>query len=72
MSIKESVKEINGNSFVKKSYTVEEIVSLLGITRQSVYKLIDKGCFSALKLEKGYRVRKDSFDRWLDEKESEE
>lgn len=38
----------------------------LGITRQTVYKLIKQGCFQAVMLETGYRIIKTSFDKWLD------
>ncbi len=53
----------------KKSYTVQEVIQILGTTRQSIYKLIDEGCFRAVKVENGYRIYKDSFDEWLDGKE---
>ena len=39
---------------------------MLGIARQTVYKLINQGCFKAVKVEKGYRIVKASFDKWLD------
>ena len=39
---------------------------MLGIARQTVYKLINQGCFKAVKVEKGYRIVKSSFDKWLD------
>lgn len=47
-------------------YSVEEVQSILGITRQTVYKLIKQGCFQAVMLETGYRIIKTSFDKWLD------
>lgn len=47
-------------------YSVEEVQDILGITRQTVYKLIKQGCFQAIMLENGYRIMKSSFDKWLD------
>ena len=44
MSIEDRVRELNGGTYTKKSYSVEEVQSILGITRQTVYKLIKQGC----------------------------
>ena len=43
MSIEDRVRELNGGTYTKKSYSVEEVQSILGITRQTVYKLIKHG-----------------------------
>lgn len=70
MLTESKIQEFNKRiSFNKKSYTVQEVMQILCTTRQSVYKLIDDGCFRAVKVEKGYRIYKDSFDEWLDGKE---
>lgn len=66
MSIEDRVRQLNGNSFTKKSYSVEEVMQMLDVARQTVYKLIKQGCFQAVMLENGYRIMKDSFDKWLD------
>lgn len=66
MSIDERIKELNSKSFEKKSYSVEEVMQILGVVRQTVYKLIKQGCFKAVRVEKGYRIKKYSFDKWLD------
>ena len=66
MSIEERAKQLNKNTFQKKSYSVEEVAEILDTTRQTVYKLINQGCFQAVMLEKGYRIIKQSFDKWLD------
>lgn len=66
MSTKFESKSFCGNvAFEKKSYTVPEVMRILDTTRQSVYKLIKNGCFRAVKVEKGYRIVKKSFDDWL-------
>lgn len=70
MSIESKIRAINQVALLnKKSYTVQEVIQILGTTRQSIYKLIDEGCFRAVKVENGYRIYKDSFDEWLDGKE---
>ncbi len=66
MSIEDKVRKLNGGTFSKKSYSVEEVQDILGITRQTVYKLIKQACFQAIMLENGYRIMKSSFDKWLD------
>ena len=68
MSIEERVRQLNNNTFDKKSYSVEEAANALGVTRQTVYKLISQGCFKAMKIERNsYRIMKKRFDEWLDE-----
>jgi len=70
LSIESKIRAINPVvPFNKKSYTVQEVIQILGTTRQSIYKLIDEGCFRAVKVENGYRIYKDSFDEWLEGKE---
>ena len=58
MSIEDKVRKLNGGTFSKKSYQVEDVQDILGITRQTVYKLIKQGFFQA--------IMKSSFDKWLD------
>ena len=36
MSIEDKVRKLNGGTFSKKSYSVEEVQDILGITRQTV------------------------------------
>lgn len=66
MSIEERAKQLNRGTFEKRSYSVDEVSEILGITRQTVYKLINQGCFKAIIVERGYRIIKKSFDEWLD------
>ena len=66
MSIEDKVRKLNGGTFSKKSYSVEEVQDILGITRQTVDKLSKTGCVQAIMLENGYRITKSSFDKWLD------
>lgn len=66
MSIEERARQLNRDAFEKRSYSVEEVCEILGTTRQTIYKLINQNCFQAMKLERGYRIIKKSFDEWLD------
>lgn len=43
MSIEERAKQLNRGTFEKRSYSVDEVSEILGITRQTVYKLINQG-----------------------------
>lgn len=65
MSIDEKIEGINAAGAHKGSYSVAEAGAILGVTRQTVYKLIKQGCFKAVKVHDGYRIVKASFDKWL-------
>ena len=51
---------------VKRTYTVEEIASILEIGKSSAYELVKQGHFRAVKIGVSIRVPKKSFDDWLD------
>lgn len=65
-SFDDRVRELNKQVYNKRSYSVEEVCEILGVARQTVYKLINQGCFKAVRVERGYRIVKSSFDEWLD------
>ena len=50
----------------KRTYTVEEIASILDIGKSSAYELVKRGQFRAVKIGASIRVSKKSFDDWLD------
>ena len=50
----------------KKCYTLDELMIMLEISRNTLMKLIRKNEFPYLKLGGVYRIPKESFDRWLD------
>lgn len=51
----------------KRVYTVGEIMEILGISHCTAYALIKSGQFKSVKVGKGYRISKVSFDNWLNE-----
>ena len=67
MSIDQKIEKMNNEGTGKSSYTVEEVMYMIGIARQTVYKLIKSGCFDAILTKDGYRIMKESFDSWLDQ-----
>lgn len=50
----------------KKCYTLDELMVMLNISRNTLMKLIRQNEFPCLKLGGVYRIPKESFDRWLD------
>ena len=50
----------------RRCYTVEDIQIMLGISRGSVYKLLEQKEFRWIKVGTAYRISKKSFDEWLD------
>lgn len=49
----------------KKTYTVKEIASILGISEKVAYSLVKSGSFRCIRIGRAIRVSKDSFDSWL-------
>lgn len=54
----------------KRAYTVEEIMEMLVIGKNTAYSLIKTGAFKSVKIGNHYRISKRSFDSWLDKSES--
>ena len=52
----------------KRCYTVKEIQEMLGISRPTVYDLLQQNQFRWLRIGNKYRISKNSFDEWLDQK----
>ena len=55
----------------KRAYTVEEVMEMLDIGKNTAYNLIKSGEFKCVKIGCHYRVSKNSFDEWLVKKERE-
>jgi excisionase family DNA binding protein len=60
-----------GSSYEKRVYTVEEIMDILNIGKNTAYTLVNSGAFHFVKVGGHYRISKKSFDRWLDNIDSE-
>ena len=50
----------------KRTYTVQEIADILGISRVCAYGLVKQNLFHSIKIGTSIRVSKKSFDEWLD------
>ncbi len=50
----------------KRTYTVNEIQSILAIGKNSAYALVNSGLFRTVKIGNTIRISKKSFDEWLD------
>lgn len=54
-------------NYLKKTYTVEEIQSILGISKTKAYDLCKSGVFHCVRVGRRIIVSKKSFDEWLGE-----
>ena len=50
----------------KRTYTVEEIQNILGISQPTAYNLVHSNLFHWVKIGRHIRISKKSFDEWLD------
>lgn len=50
----------------KRVYTCKEVQDILGISRTTVYNLINSKVFHSVRIGGQYRISKISFDKWLD------
>lgn len=55
-----------GEDIGKRTYTVEEIQGILGISRPTAYALVRRGEFHSIRIGGKIRISKRSFDAWLD------
>lgn len=61
-------KMVSGvNQFDKRTYTVDEIQDILGISRTSAYNLVKKDLFRCVRIGGTIRISQKSFDEWLDQ-----
>lgn len=51
----------------KRTYTVSEIATQLGVSKKVAYSLVKSGQFSYVRVGKVIRVSKSSFDKWLNQ-----
>ena len=57
------------NTVGKRTYSVDEIRSILSIGRRKAYELCNSGSFKIVRVGRVIRVSKLSFDEWLDDME---
>ena len=50
----------------KRTYTVEEVANMLGISMSSAYVFVHSGEVPYVRIGKMIRISKRSFDEWLD------
>ena len=50
----------------KRTYTVNEIQDILGISRPTAYALVNRNLFRSIRIGGQIRISKKSFDEWLD------
>ena len=62
----EQTLAVSSDQFDKRTYTVDEIQDILGISRTSAYNLVKKKAFHSVRIGGSIRISKKSFDEWLD------
>lgn len=55
-----------------RTYTVDDIASILGIGRASAYKLAKSGAFQIIRIGTMIRISRKSFEDWLGMEEADE
>ena len=56
----------NKITFEKRVYTVENIMQILGIGKNSAYELVKSGAFHFVKVGGHFRIPNKAFDEWLE------
>lgn len=70
----EKIEEMNRETAIaqveyvqnKRTYTVNEIQDILGISRPTAYALVKRNLFRSIRIGGQIRISKRSFDEWLD------
>lgn len=57
----------NRTYYEKRTYTVDEIQKILGISRNTTYSLIKQNKFRSIRVGSVIRISKRSFDEWFEE-----
>lgn len=63
-------ESFNNPAVAKRTYTVAEIMEILGVSRKKAYELCNSDCFKIVRVGRSIRVSKSSFDAWLDSQTS--
>lgn len=68
VEMNENLKSVtNEDKYVKRVYTVDEIMDILGISKTTAYQLVKSGVFHYVRAGGQIRISKKSFDKWLDQ-----
>lgn len=57
------------NAIGKRTYSVDEIRAILGISRRKAHELCNSNAFKVIRIGRALRISKASFDFWLDHDE---
>ena len=49
-----------------RTYTVNEVARILGVSRTQAYRLVQEGLFKSVRIGNAIRISKRSFDEWLE------
>ena len=49
-----------------RTYTVNEIARILGVSQARAYGLVQEGLFKSVRIGNAIRIPKRSFDKWLE------
>lgn len=60
--------EHQGDTSTKRTYRVNEVAKILGVSNATAYRLIKEEHFRTVRIGSSIRVSRQSFDEWLDSK----
>ena len=49
-----------------RTYTVNEVARILGVSQARAYRLVQEGFFKSVRIGNAIRISKRSFDHWLE------
>ena len=52
--------------FECRTYTVNDVARILGVSRTQVYRLVQEDLFKSVRIGNAIRISKRSFDHWLE------
>lgn len=52
--------------FECRTYTVNEVARILGVSQARAYRLVQEGLFKSVRIGNAIRISKRSFDHWLE------
>ena len=52
--------------FECRTYTVNDVARILGVSRTRAYRLVQEGLFKSVRIGNAIRISKRSFDHWLE------